>query len=455
MSITRTYFDKNNTIISTPRNEVNTGRNPVTDIFYGVDVSRFLFYIDLNALRDRITDKTINVSSILRHTLKLKNTTDSDVMPYRDYNNQVRFSDKHHATSFDLELMPILEEWDEGMGYDADIITTEEDELTYVKTASNWDNRTAENVWVNEGSVQTGTTNIAIQHFDNGSEDLEMDITLFINQVLTGDTEYQGFCLKFTDFFEDKIESARKYVSFFTRHTHTFFEPFIETEYDDLVKDDRRNVVLNQPANLVLYTFKQGNLFNLDELPVCQINSTSFPVTQISKGIYSAEILLISPTYSDYVMYHDIWSNIIVNGVLQPTKRLDVTPKPSDYQYQIGSNTFEPIPYKISISGIKRDENITQGENRKVLVNLRKPYTVAIVDVVDNLYYRIYVKQGINQVTVVNWTEVNRAFDSNYFFVDTTWMVPQQYYIDIKLVIREETRLFNEEIKFSVISQLN
>jgi hypothetical protein len=133
---------------------------------------------------------------------------------------------------------------------------------------------------------------------------------------------------------------------------------------------------------------------------------------------------------------------------------MDVTPQPSVNQYQIGSDTFEPINYGISVSGIKRDEKITQGETRKVLVNLRKPYTVSTVEVSDNIYYRLYVKQGINQIVVVDWTEVNRSFDSNYFFVDTTWLVPQQYFMDIKLNLREETRLFTEELKFSVISQL-
>lgn len=452
MSIIRTYFDKNNTIISGIRKSVNTGRNPVTELFYGDLTSRFLFYVDFQAIRDAISGKTINPSRIVRHTLKMKNTNNFDVMPFRDNRDMIKFTDRNHASSFDLELKPIYEYWDEGTGYDFELVTSYDDERALVDGYSNWVNRTTQYSWTEEGAVVSGTTAIASQHFDKGNEDVEMDVTAFVNGVLSGDT-YSGLCLKFTDFFEDE-DTIRQYAAYFTKHTNTFFEPFIETEYDDLVQDGRRNFVLNQTSNLVLYVFDNGNLFNLDLLPVCTIGAATFPVTQMSKGIYSAAVMLPSSTYNDYVMYHDVWSNIVIDGVTQPNVTLDVTPHPSASKYQIGANTFEPVNYGISISGIQRDETITQGEKRKVLVLLRKPYTVSEVDVVTSAYYRLYVKQGINQIVVIDWTPVNTSFDSNYFFIDTTWLVPQQYFMDIKVSVREETHLYNEEGKFSVISQL-
>ena len=42
MGIYRTYFDKNNTIIRDSL--INTGRNQISELFYGDKVSRFLFY---------------------------------------------------------------------------------------------------------------------------------------------------------------------------------------------------------------------------------------------------------------------------------------------------------------------------------------------------------------------------------------------------------------------------
>ena len=56
MSINNSYFSRNNTIVS--RSFTNTGRNPVTEIFYGSlsfnqypnGFSRFIFNIDLDLL---------------------------------------------------------------------------------------------------------------------------------------------------------------------------------------------------------------------------------------------------------------------------------------------------------------------------------------------------------------------------------------------------------------------
>lgn len=454
MSIIRTYFDKNNTIISGSKQAVNTGRNPVTEIFYGTDVSRFLFYIDFQALRDKISGQTINPSNIVRHTLKMKNTSNFDVLPFRDYRDQIQFSVANHATSFDLELVPIYEFWDEGTGYDFEVITTCADEQAFVDGASNWKYRTTLNRWVRDGAVASGTTVIATQHFDKGNEDIEMDITDFVNSILTGNTTYSGLCVKFVDAFEVTGMENKTVAAYFTRHTNTFFEPFVETEYDDLVKDDRRNFILDQTNHLVLYVYDRGTPLALDALPICTIGNATFPVTQITKGVYSADVILSSSNHSDYVRYQDIWSNIIINGVTQPNVTMYVTPKPADNRYQIGNTSSEPVKYGISASGIQRDAHLTQGEVCKVQVNLRKPYTVSTVEIEDGIYYRMFVKQGINQVEVIGWTEINRAFDCNYFTVDTSWLVPQQYFIDIKTVIRGEVHIYNEELRFSVVSKM-
>lgn len=462
MSIIRTYFDKNTTIISGASKSINTGRNPVAEIFYGTNISRFLFYVDFNALKAQINDLTVNPSTIVRHTLKMKNTSNFDVLPFRDNRDQIQFSSKVHAMSFDLELKPIYELWDEGNGYDFEPLAVCSDEHSYVEGYANWLHRTTLQPWGNSGAIPTGTTQtLSTQHFDRGNEDVSMDVTDFVNQVISGTTSgatsgdtYNGFCLKFSNGFETEPMDTNQTVAFFTRHTHTFFEPFIETEFNDLVQDDRKFVVLDQTCNLVLYVAERGEMFNLDIVPTCEIDSTAFPVTHVSKGIYSASIFLPSTGYTDLVMYHDIWSNIIINGVAQPNITMDVTPLPASNRYQIGNSTYEPLRYGLSINGIKREEQVKQGERRKIFVNLREPYTVSKNITIDGAYYRMYVKQGVNQITVVDWMPVNRAYDSNYFIVDTTWLVPQQYFIDIKIKSRDEVIIYNEETRFTVINSM-
>jgi hypothetical protein len=52
MSYFRSYFEKNNTIIKNL--QVNTAKNPTTEILYGSSFSKFIFKIDLTDLQSKI-----------------------------------------------------------------------------------------------------------------------------------------------------------------------------------------------------------------------------------------------------------------------------------------------------------------------------------------------------------------------------------------------------------------
>ncbi len=68
MSDHRSYFSRNNTIVF--NSEVNTGRNPVTELFFGSNFpaigtksfSRFIFDLDLEPLQQKITEGYLNLS---------------------------------------------------------------------------------------------------------------------------------------------------------------------------------------------------------------------------------------------------------------------------------------------------------------------------------------------------------------------------------------------------------
>ena len=75
--VIRTYFDKNNTIVNAQN--VNTGLNPVSELFYGganglEKYSRFLFHFDEKRLIDLYTGGTYTDLTKLKHTLRLTNT---------------------------------------------------------------------------------------------------------------------------------------------------------------------------------------------------------------------------------------------------------------------------------------------------------------------------------------------------------------------------------------------
>ena len=131
MSINNSYFSRNNTIIS--NSFVNTGRNPVFELFYGdsgiavpIGYSRFIFDLDLTLLKEKINEGIISLdcNKEVKHVLKVTNTVKFNKEEYLNTSNS---QGRKRATSFDLilfripyrDLDPSLpQRWDEGVGYD-------------------------------------------------------------------------------------------------------------------------------------------------------------------------------------------------------------------------------------------------------------------------------------------------------------------------------------------------
>ena len=205
MSISNSYFNRNNTIIY--NNLTNTGRNPVTELFYGEDglvnprgFSRFIFDIDLSLLTQKINDGTISTgcTSAMTHTLNMTNTSYFD----KDFLNTSTSQGRYRATSFDLFLFRIplnsvsgtSQNWDEGVGYDYIPTTTVIfEDKNYSDRPSNWSATTTIDTWEEPGiysNTNTGIFNynqlqiVNTQHFEFGDENIEFDMTNEINAIL-------------------------------------------------------------------------------------------------------------------------------------------------------------------------------------------------------------------------------------------------------------------------------
>ena len=73
--------------------------------------------------------------------------------------------------------------------------------------------------------------------------------------------------------------------------------------------------------------------------------------------------------------------------------------------------------------------------------------------VIDKIYYRIFTREGNTQITYIDWVEVNRTFDGNYFLVDTSWFIPNDYHLELKITSGNEVRTYDEIIKFAIVSE--
>ena len=463
--VTRTYIDKNNTIIFGTL--VNTGRNPIAELYYGgketqPDYTRHLLYFDVTDLQEKYNNGELGDLTKVTHTLRMTNSSFFD----RDLQAQKLLDGKQRTSSFDLILFRVNKFWDEGCGYDYKRFMGYQpaDNITFVESASNWINATTADLWDEPGVYSGSPSGITVttQHFDKGNENIEMDITDEVNSLITGATNY-GYGIAYERDLETKEVVPQQYVGFFTRHTQTYYEPFVETVYDNPIRDDRKNFYRGKNNKLYFYTNLGGEPTNLDSIPSVNIYDgngnlfsaiTSTDVSQQGKGVYCVE-LFVPINESDCTIFTDVWTGITINGVDRPDVTLQFEIKDDTEYYNFGDSESLPVEYAINLSGIRRDEKIKRGDKRKVFVNARIPYSVNESTTIDGLQYRLWIREGTTEVNVIDWTDVNRAYLKNYFILDTSWMIPNEYFIDIKLTSNELVKTYTNTLKFNIVNQVD
>ena len=193
MSYFRSYFNKNNTIIKD--SQINTAKNPNTEIFYGSGFSKYIFRVDLSDLKTKIDNGDLVITPNTKQYLHLTNKIFGDESLLGQKNGKGR----ERTTSFDLIVSPVNEFWDEGVGFDYeqayDYTSGNE---TFDQRPSNWFNRTTLDTWTQEGVYSTTPSEIiSTVHFDNGNENLKADITSYVNGIVTGTSINYGLVLAF------------------------------------------------------------------------------------------------------------------------------------------------------------------------------------------------------------------------------------------------------------------
>ena len=490
MNIIRTYFTKDTTII---RNSyVNTGKNPIAELFYGgstntndTKYSRYLLNLDLTDLSNKTS--CYNTTG-MTHTLNMTNTSTFDSELYCKTScssgGEVR-----RATSFDLILFEIPESWDEGNGYDysdSKSITSNEGNDTYCESPSNWFERGSGINWFNSGvysgspETYNGGIIIGSQHFDHGDENISIDVSDYINNLLlTGDTEnFNGLGVAYK--YSQEIMSDRDtfYVGFFGKDTNTVYEPYVETVINNTIKDDRDHFYMGKTNRLYLYINGGGEPTDASfgGVTIKDHNDNTYitiPQSEIIKqscGVYYVELSVPNDPDSPYcedLMFTDTWNDVTINGNLLGDSEQEFFLRRENKYYTIGtsmasgvsglgvgnSNNLSIYDYSFRVSGIKHMEKIKRGDTRRLNVEARVPLTLDQVGVLDNIYYRIYTREGNTQIDYIDWAEINRSYDGNFFLVDTSWFIPNDYYLELKITSGDEVRTYDDVIKFEIVSE--
>ena len=484
MSINNSYFSKNNTLIS--NSFTNTGRNPVTELFFGQSItlqypngySRFIFNLNLDLLKEKVNDGTISTdcNNSVKHTLRMVNTStfDKELLNTRTSQGRLR------ATSFDLILfrIPYIDDdmsrpqlWDEGVGYDfADLIYEYSNfDKNFSDRPSNWYQTTTIGVWTEPGIYNNNNTGVVpysaltivdTQHFEFGDENIAFDMTNEINLILNGSlTNVSGWGVAYKPQVENITGLTDVYeVQFFTRHTQTFYEPYLETNYNDIIDDDRNLFTLGKVNHLYLYLYDNGQPINLDNNPSVDIldNSGSVILSGLTsckktRGIYEVTIPPLNG-YKTPCTFSDKWYNLSINGFSINPILNDFTLYPFKSSVQIGTSTQEPKIYGFDYYGIKQDEKIFNTDIRKVGVIIKQAYTTnKLLQKVDAMY-RVYVREGQTEVQVQDWTKINRTPNEYYFIFDTRDKIPNEYFIDIQVKSTGEVNTYKKQIKFQIVN---
>jgi hypothetical protein len=489
MSIHKSYFSKSNTITS--NSYTNTARNPIVELFFGkveniqlpVGFTRYIFDLDLNLLEEKFSSGVISLDCDpnIKHTLRMKNTSAFD----EELINDKTSSGRRRATSFDLILFRIpkvsgstgqSQDWDSGVGYDYyDFNVKIETDKSFSERPSNWFQRTTIKNWSTEGLYDnknslvltgagvnySGLTIIDQQHFENGDEDIEFDMTNEINSILTGTTDITGWGIAYLPDLENITGMSENYsVGFFSPHTQTFYEPFLETDYNDLVSDDRNAFYCESSNYLYLYVYQDGIPVNFDSNPIVDIIDSSddivfadLPTCLVTSGIYRVSVPSISCDNAP-CLYIDLWKNLSINGESLDNQENEFALLTKKGKFTIGTSTEEPKIYGFDFSGIKQNEKILNNDVRKVSVTIKQAFSSRTP--INNIkaYYRIYVRESAKtEVQVQDWTEINKSNDGYFFVFDTRDKIPNEYFVDIKVQTDRNLDTYKRTLQFLIVSK--
>ena len=504
MSIFRSYFLKSNTLISS--NLTNNSQNPVTEISYGTvdkELTRFIFDIDLSNLKDRIIQGLLVPNSGMTHVLHMSNTI--RYAPER-LGKTSYLPNINRASSFDLQLFNINQNWDEGSGYEFNydknlfqfslpnqppnsyyvkndiilsgitgstgttitgvtIIYNTSESLDFAPNVgvSNWLQTSGNTNWTKAGAYISGISQIiSTEHFEKGNEDIDVDVTDYINQRLsemgvsglTGTSAYSGSSfgigIKFADNFEILDPVLRQAVAFFAKHTNTYYEPYIETTIDDIITDDRNYFYLDKENKLFLYVNvgnndKSNNTISIDRVEIHDNEGVLIDtisgitgVTNVSKGIYMINYQVNSQfdndrLINDAILYEDTWYLTINGRSTKYTGEFYLISQDKYYAFN-NSNHINFENYFFYFWGIGEKENIRAGVRKKIKLTIKELYANQNNFLPLDIEYRLFTTVGKKyELDLIPFTPVNRTNTGYEFNLDTSWLIPQDYFLQIRM----------------------
>ena len=153
-------------------------------------------------------------------------------------------------------------------------------------------------------------------------------------------------------------------------------------------------------------------------------------------------------------MLYDTWDNIIYGGSKLDPVELDFTLKNVNMFFNIGNKLENNNRFIPNVSGINDSESIKRGDVRKLIINARVQYTSQEYQLINGMETRLYVMDGNRELDVFPWEPVNKTFLENYVIIDTNILIPQRYYLDVKIKYGMEEIIHHDVLHFDIVNDI-
>ena len=421
-----------------------------------------------------IFGQTVDPQALLADKLEearilLKFDTDAIINHYGSFPSNVKFvlklTNAEHpftlARNYDLKVYHLANSFIEGNGLDMESYRDE--------GPASWTNRAVSTPWTVAGGLEAGVTEIATQRFDTGEENLEVDITGYIEDIFDGTIPSDnGLIITMDGTLTDGSQEQNFYTKkFFSRSSEFFFKrPVIEARDSNTNSDDRGKFyraspfVASNEQNIYLYNSIDGErtditgtvALELFEDEAMTTSITTGVVTKVKTGIYKAEVTV--PNTVTVSTIYEKWTsdeNVIRTGSIDLLTRQPTT----------DDGVKE---YVTNITNLKT--SYTRQETAKFRVYTRQKdwnptiYTVASKEIenliVEKMYYKIVrlvdeeivLDYGIgtnttnNNHTLVSYDALGSYFDFDMSLLEKGYMYGIKLLFSVNGELREQEEIF-------------
>lgn len=405
----------------------------------------------------------------------LKFDTDAIINHYGSFPSNVKFvlklTNAEHpftlARNYDLKVYHLANSFIEGNGLDMESYRDE--------GPASWTNRAVSTPWTVAGGLEAGVTEIATQRFDTGEENLEVDITGYIEDIFDGTIPSDnGLIITMDGTLTDGSQEQNFYTKkFFSRSSEFFFKrPVIEARDSNTNSDDRGKFyraspfVASNEQNIYLYNSIDGErtditgtvALELFEDEAMTTSITTGVVTKVKTGIYKAEVTV--PNTVTVSTIYEKWT--ATSG--EPLVTTTVKTGPISLLTRQATTDDGITEYVTNITNLKT--SYTRQETAKFRVYTRQKdwnptiYTVASKEIenliVEKMYYKIVrlvdeeivLDYGIgtnttnNNHTLVSYDALGSYFDFDMSLLEKGYMYGIKLLFSVNGELREQEEIF-------------